>query len=206
MRIGRHRHPGVGSRVGPRPDHGSHGPARYPDVVPRPRRRALGTAATLCLAVLAGCSPDPATGPPDVTAAVAPSASPTPGEEARLSDELDDTTAVGTVVDGFPTDLLPVPADAEVLVSSAQPLDDGRLRVSLNLRSGADAATLLESFRAPLLAAGFTEAAPPEPEPGLAAQATFARADGTELVVVGILDRDGMRTMTLGGTLAPAAP
>lgn len=167
----------------------------------------LGATAALCLATLTGCSPDPAPEPSAATvvsSAPAPSASPT--DEALLSGEVDAGTAVGTVVEGFPTDLLPVPADAEVLVSSAQPVGDGRLRVSLNLRSGADAVSLLESVRAPLLAAGFTEAAPPDPEPGLAAQATFARTDGAELLVVGVLDRDGLRTMTLGGTLAAPAP
>ncbi len=161
----------------------------------------------LCLSALVGCSPDPAPEPAAVTAvSAAPVPSPNPTDEALLSGALDAGTAVGTVVEGFPTDLLPVPADAEVLVSSAQPLGDGRLRVSLNLRSGVDAATLLDSVRAPLLAAGFTEAAPPAPEPGLAAQATFARSDGAELVVAGVLDRDGLRTMTLGGTVAAPAP
>lgn len=163
-------------------------------------------AASLCLAVLTACTPDPPAEAPEVSSASVASPTPAPTDEPLLSDELDDGTAVGAVVEGFPTDLLPVPPDAEVLVSSAQPLDDGRLQVSLNLRSTADAGALLESVRAPLLGAGFAEAAPPDPEPGLAAQATFARADGAELIVVGVLDRDGVRTLTLGGTLAAPAP
>ena len=55
---------------------------------------------------------------------------------------------------------------------------------------GQDTAGLLDAVRAPLVAAGFVENAPPAAEPGLAAQATFSRGDGSELLVVGILDRD----------------
>ena len=66
-----------------------------------------------------------------------------------------------------------------------------------------DAAGLLEAVRGPLVAAGFTESAPAAPEGGLAAQSTFSRGDGSELLVVGILDRDGVRTLTLGGQVRP---
>ena len=55
----------------------------------------------------------------------------------------------------------------------------------------------------PLLAAGFTESPPSQPDPSLAAQASFARSDGAEFVLIGVLDRDGVRTMTLGGTVKP---
>ena len=61
-------------------------------------------------------------------------------------------------------------------------------------------------MRAPLLTAGFTESAPPAPEAGLAAQTTFSRSGGSELLVVGVLDRDGQRTLTLGGTVAALSP
>jgi len=164
--------------------------------VPRPTTLALAAAVTLC-AGLAGCTPAP--GPTPTTSTPA-AAAPSPGE-SLLTDEIDEDTAVGTLAPGFPSDLLPVPPDAEVLVSSAEPLADGRLRVSLNVRTDQDAAGLLDAVRGPLLAAGFTESAPPAPEAGLAAQATFSRSDGAELVVVGVLDRDGLRTMTLGGTV-----
>ena len=107
------------------------------------------------------------------------------------------------LVDGFPTNLVPVPPGAQILVSSAQRAADGTVSISLNVRSQQDAAGLLAAVRAPLLAAGFTDSPPSQPDPSLAAQASFARSDGAEYVLVGILDRDGMRTMTLGGIVKP---
>ncbi len=111
------------------------------------------------------------------------------------------------MVEGFPADLIPVPAGAEVLVSSAEPVVGTDLTaVSLNLSSDQDSAGLLAAVSAPLVAAGFVAGTPPVVEPALAAQATFSRGDGSELLVVGILDRDGARTMTLGGRVRTASP
>jgi hypothetical protein len=78
--------------------------------------------------------------------------------------------------------------------------------VSLNLRTQQATDELLAAVSAPVVAAGFVAGTPPLAEPGLAAQATFARGDGTELLVVGILDRDGERTLTLGGRVRTASP
>lgn len=160
----------------------------------------------LGLGLVAGCTSAPApTGTPAATASPSgPGASPTPTEDL-LGDDIADDTAVGALAPGFPQDLVPVPPGAEVLVSSAEALGDGRLRVSLNVRTPQDTAGLLDAVRAPLLAAGFAESAPPLPEQGLAAQTTFSRGGGAELLVVGVLDRDGQRTMTLGGTVAVPA-
>lgn len=172
--------------------------------MPRPTRATVpvaGALVALCLA--AGCTADPGPTPPPSTPSVTPS--PTPGEPL-LTDDIADDTAVGALAPGFPEALVPVPPGAEVLVSSSEPLPDGRLRISLNVRTVQETEGLLEAVRAPLLAAGFTESAPPAPEAGLAAQTTFSRAEGTELLVVGVLDRDGQRTMTLGGTVAAPAP
>jgi hypothetical protein len=114
---------------------------------------------------------------------------------------------VGELVPEFPAALIPVPDGAEVLLSAAAPVDGTDLtEVSLNLRTAQDTAALLEAVRAPLVAAGFVENAPPATEPGLAAQATFSRGDGSELLVVGILDRADERTLTLGGRVRSAAP
>lgn len=167
--------------------------------MPRPPRPVV--AALLCLG-LAACTPAPAPGP---TPAAPTAATPSP-DETLLTGDHGTASTVGTLAPDFPTDLLPVPDGAEVLVSSAQPTPDGLLRLSLNVRTAQDAAGLLDAVRGPLVAAGFTEAAPPQPEAGLAAQATFSRSDGAELLVVGVLDRDGERTMTLGGTVARPAP
>ncbi|MFC0646535.1 hypothetical protein [Cellulomonas phragmiteti] len=165
---------------------------------------ALAGAVLLGAGLTTGCTP---ARQPVATASAAPAttAAPTPGEEL-LTDDIAGDTAVGALAPGFPELLVPVPPDAEVLVSSAEPLGDGRLRISLNVRTTQDTEGLLEAVRAPLAAAGFAESAPPAPEPGLAAQTTFSRAEGTELLVVGVLDRDGRRTMTLGGTVVAPAP
>ncbi|MFC8192770.1 hypothetical protein ACFUMH_14025 [Cellulomonas sp. NPDC057328] len=178
--------------------------------MPTPRTSPTAARAAACLAVLvtlaagAGC-----TGPtsPGDRPTVTPSVAPTPSaSESLLTDEIGPHTAVGRLADGFPGDLVPVPPGAEVLVSSAAPVADGAVEISLNVRTAQDTAGLLDAVRAPLVAAGFTESVPAAPEAGLAAQVTFARSEGAELLVVGVLDRDGTRTMTLGGTLRTAAP
>ncbi|MBO0900128.1 hypothetical protein J1G42_08975 [Cellulomonas sp. zg-ZUI222] len=171
--------------------------------MPRPTTPALVAALALGTVLSAGCTTTP--GPTPTSSPSAASATPTPGEPL-LTDDITEDSAVGTLAPGFPTDLVPVPPDAEILVSSAEPVTDGVLRISLNVRTGQDTAALLDAVRAPLVGAGFAEAPPAVPEPGLAAQTTFARSDGAELVVVGILDRDGLRTMTLGGTVGAPAP
>lgn len=168
--------------------------------MPRPIRPAL--AALLCAGLVA-CAPTTAPGPTSGS----PSASPAPTpSETLLTTERDADSAVGELAAQFPADLVPVPPGAQVLVSSAEPVDGATLRISLNVRTDQDAAGLLDAVRGPLVAAGFSESAPPQPEAGLAAQTTFSRTEGAELLVVGILDRDGTRTMTLGGTVARPAP
>lgn len=169
-----------------------------------PARAAACLAVLVVLAVLTACT---TAGPGDAPTRPA-SAAPTPSaSESLLTDEIGDHTAVGRLADGFPGDLVPVPPGAEVLVSSAAPATDGTtVEISLNVRTAQDTAGLLEAVRGPLLAAGFTESAPAAPEAGLAAQVTFARSEGAELLVVGVLDRDGTRTLTLGGTVRTAAP
>ncbi len=107
---------------------------------------------------------------------------------------------------GFPGLLLPVPAGATVLLSSAAPTDDGALQVSLNLRTGQDAAGVLAAVRDPLLAAGFLEIPVDPPAEGLAVQTTFARSDGAEMLVVAVLDQGGTRTVSIGGRVAAGTP
>lgn len=166
-----------------------------------PARRALTALGTAVLAagVLAGC----ATSAPAILTTSAP-ADPTPAAtEALLDDRPATGASAGELVDGFPTALVPVPDGAEILLSSAEPQDDGSVAISLNLRSDQDATGLVDAIRGPLLAAGFAELAPSQPDPILAAQASFARSDGAEFVLVGVLDRDEVRTLTLGGKVRP---
>ncbi|WP_343048144.1 hypothetical protein [Cellulomonas humilata] len=180
---------------------------------PVPLTRARPRAAAAAVALLVGWSVAACTtsGPgqisPTGTAVASLTAAPAPTESLLPDATTSANSAVGEVVDGFPAALVPVPAGAEVLLSSAEPVAGTDLtQVSLNLLTDQDAAGLLDAVRAPLVAAGFTESTPPAPEPGLAAQSTFTRGDGSELLVVGILDRDDERTLTLGGRVRATAP
>jgi hypothetical protein len=174
--------------------------------LPRRRRRplrlvALSTGAVAALLAATACTPVTGSGGASAaaTASSAPAQQPAPSE-SLLTESPDTHSSVGSLAEGFPVDLVPVPDGAEVLVSSAARAGDtGLWDVSLNLRTAQDTAGLVDIYRQHLLAAGFVETAPEHAEPGLAAQATFSRSDGAEILVLGVLDRDGVRTMTLGG-------
>ena len=175
-------------------------------VRPRHHRRRRPTAVLVGLvglvvsaAALTGCS---SSAPAMLVSSSPADPSPSPSEDL-LTEAPGPDTATGELADGFPTTLVPVPDGAEILVSSAQLQDDGSLEIILNLRTAQDTAGLLDAVRAPLLAAGFGEVPAAQPDPGLAAQTTFSRSDGAELVLVGILDRDDVRTLTLGGRVRP---
>jgi hypothetical protein len=183
-----------------------------PRFAPLPARARSGLAAVVvALAVSVSTAACSTSGPgrESPTGSAVALATPTPGPTETLLADGDDGThsAVGELVAGFPAGLVPVPDGAEVLLSSAAPVEGTDLtEISLNLRTAQDAQGLLAALRAPLVAAGFSESTPPASEPGLAAQSTFARSDGSELLVVGILDRDDERTLTLGGRVRTAAP
>ncbi|WP_156044021.1 hypothetical protein [Cellulomonas sp. HZM] len=165
----------------------------------RAARRVTVAAALVALACAACSTSAPADlGSSAGTTIEAPA--PTPTESLLASDD-PTTSTVGGLAPGFPSDLFPVPAGAHVLVSSATP--DGDLTdVSLNLTTDASTKELLADVRGPLLDAGFTEKTPDEKEPQLAAQAAFTRDGAKEIVILGILDRDGTRTLTLSGTVS----
>jgi len=125
-----------------------------------------------------------------------------PQESPLLSDPLDPHSTVGALAPGFPTELLPVPDGAELLVSSVEPIGDSdAYQVSLNLRTVLSAPEVVDVYRQSLTDAGFTEADQAAPDAALAAQSTFTRSGGDELLVIGVLDRDGVRTVTIGGRL-----
>ena len=109
-------------------------------------------------------------------------------------------TEPGDLVPGFPEDLLPLPDDAVILVTSAEPVGSSDVQeVSLNLRTALTPAAVVTLYRDSLTAAGFTEVELTTPRGDLAAEATFTRSGGDELVSIGVLDVDGLRTVTLGG-------
>lgn len=182
----------------------------------RPARwRALSLALALPL-VLVGCTGDGDREGTPVEAATAAPATPAPEppssakaaaapEEPLVTATPDEHSQVGDLVEGFPADLLPVPADAAILVTSAVPVGDADVQeISLNLRTSATTQNLLTLYRDALLAAGFTEVTVDAPLTGLSAEATFTRSGGDELISIGVLDVEGGRTVTIGGRVHTA--
>ena len=177
-----------------------------------PRRVTRAAWATLAgtglaLALITGCSaPIAADDAVQLEAAddareQSPAASdaPTVEPEPLVTAQPDEFSLVGDLVDGFPIDLLPVPRDAVILVTSAVPVGESQVQeVSLNLRTSATAADLLVLYREALTAAGFVEV-PDTSASDLAVEASFIRSGGDELIFIGVLDVDGARTVTIGG-------
>ena len=128
-----------------------------------------------------------------------------PQPSALLNETPDPHSTVGGLARDFPSDLLPGPDGAEILVSSVDPVGDSTAyQVSLNLRSTLPAASIVALYRTSLTSAGFSEAKRTTPDAALAAQSTFTRSGGDELLVIGVLDRAGIRTVTIGGRLRRA--
>lgn len=195
---------------------GSGAPVYGGDMSPRRRRlrstgvRAArdglraGCCAGVVAAALTACSAAPAT-----TDTVDPTFAPETAEAAPADEDPaeplvpatpDEHSEVGDLVEGFPTDLLPVPPDAMILVTSSVPVGSADVReVSLNLRTQQTAEAVIELYRSALTEAGFTEMPPGTPQSALAAESTFTRSGGDELVSIGVLDEDGARTVTIGG-------
>ncbi|VTR78267.1 hypothetical protein CHMI_03043 [Cellulomonas hominis] len=161
---------------------------------------ALATALTV-----AGCTEDsPGTADPAPTASASAVPGVTPSAtETLLPSPTATGSAVGGLAPGFPADLVAPPEGSEILVSSAEPdRATGLTTISLNLRSPLATADLLGPLRDQLVAAGFVETVVDPGTSGLAATSTFVRGDGgQELLTLGVLDRDGVRTLTLGGTV-----
>ena len=188
--------------------------ARRGATVPAVRATVAAVLLTLCAACSGGGDAGSATtsdeaADDEMTALAAPgevTVTPTPdAPEPLVTAEPDEYSEVGDLVEGFPIDLLPVPGDAVILVTSAVPVGDADVQeVSLNLRTAATAATLLELYRGALTGAGFSEVTGETTDSDLAAQVTFVRSGGDEVVSIGILDVDGARTVTIGGRVRTA--
>lgn len=174
------------------------------DVVPQ----GVAVLGVALLVTVAGCAPaeTEADALAQASATVAsPAPSPEPSAESLITETPDEAAQVGSLVPGFPTDLLPVPADAVLLVTSAVPVaaDAQVQEVSLNLTTRLSTDDVLTLYRTSLTTAGFTEVE--AADTGLTAEASFVRSDGDELVSVGVLDDDGARTVTIGGRVRIAA-
>jgi hypothetical protein len=177
---------------------------------------AVGAALTaLGLAGIAGCAgattESAAAGSAEAALAAEPSApsapatpTPTPTPEPLVTTTPDEHSEVGRLAPGFPIDLLPVPDDAVILVTSAEPIGDAAVQeVSLNLHTSMTADAVLELYRTALTAAGFSEVA--TAGAGLTAEASFTRSGGDELVSIGVLDDGATRTVTIGGRVRVGA-
>ncbi|MHA7133189.1 hypothetical protein [Oerskovia turbata] len=120
----------------------------------------------------------------------------------------DDSSVAGSLVEGFPTDVVPVPPGAEVLASSAADVEGVALRqVTLNLSSSASVQEILDFYSQSMTGAGFA-ALPGSAPGGLSGQAAFNRGtpDGaTETLFVGVLDRTDARLVTISGQVVPPA-
>ncbi|MDT0164336.1 hypothetical protein Q9R32_02050 [Actinotalea sp. AC32] len=130
-----------------------------------------------------------------------PAEDPVGGADGATAAEDAGGSEVGELVPGFPVDLLPLPDDAVILVTSAVPVGEATdvQEVSLNLRTELSVDDVVRLYRDALVSAGFTEAEPAGLPTELAAEATFTRSGGDELVSVGVLEVDGGRTVTIGG-------
>ena len=182
----------------------------------RARRPSAATAAAALLLALTACSgPEPAeprAAASDEAAEAGPRTGAAPSPSTGATDApvppADENSVVGALPDGFPVDLLPVPDGAEILVATFAPEGQAGAgqpyTVSLNVRTSSSVEDVLTLYRSSLTAAGFTESTSP-PTAALAAESTFSRAGGAELLVVGVLDRDGSRTVTIGGRIRSAA-
>lgn len=141
---------------------------------------------------------------PSVSSTPSPAPSESPSAEALVTSTPDEYSEVGRLAPGFPIDLLPVPDDAVILVTSAEPIGDADVQeVSLNLHTAMTADAVLELYRTALTAAGFTEVA--TAGAGLTAEASFTRSGGDELVSIGVLDDGATRTVTIGGRVRAGA-
>lgn len=179
----------------------------------RLRPAAVGLASFwLLTSLLAGCTnPSPA---PEVDRTGAPPSGTVdpPGEEAlsppATMPAFDDTSVAGSLVEGFPADVVPVPPDAQVLASSATDAEGSSLRqITLNLSSAATVQEVLDFYSGAMAGAGFTALAGSAPG-GLSGQVAFNRsaADGpTETLFVGVLDTADARLVTVSGQVLPPA-
>jgi hypothetical protein len=178
------------------------------------RLAALAAAVGLALAT-AGCGTgsEPAASAATAEGTLAPRTA-TSGGPTELP-TFDPSSAVGTYAQGFPADLFPVPEDATLLASSAQPVPSAKgskakgvpmTQVTLNLSSSRPTNKVIAQAKEILTSKGFKQIPAPESS-GLTAQTAFLRitrgktGEVQESLVVGVLD-DGERTLcSISGTV-----
>ena len=67
-----------------------------------------------------------------------------------------------------------------------------------------EAARIRKDYDEALTGAGFSEVTAETSDSDLAAEVTFVRSGGDEVVSIGVLDVDGARTVTIGGRVRTA--
>jgi hypothetical protein len=169
--------------------------------VRRPASTPLTAGVVLAAALLTGCTSQeaPADEPAPAPSSASSSETATSSPEPNQTPTTPDGVGVGEVVEGFPTDVVPVLPDAEISLSTVVPADGVRL-VSLAGSSALPAEEVLAFYRDALVAQGFTETASAVPSGVLGA--TFSRGDATELLTVTVATADDAQQFTVGGQLA----
>lgn len=182
------------------------------------RTAALAAAVGLALAT-AGCGDE--TGAATEQTGAGSTAAGTPGPSAAATGgptelpTFDPSSAVATYAQGFPPDLFPVPQDATLLASSAQPVAEAKgskaksvpmTQVTLNLSSSLPTERVVGQARKILTQQGFKQISAPDAS-GLTAQTAFVRITKTksgevqESLVVGVLDDGERRLCSISGTV-----
>jgi len=163
--------------------------------------------------VLAGCSGTGAPAEEDLPATTAPPPATAALPEGSIGPEepmpsFDVTSVAGSLVEGFPAAVVPVPPQAQVLASSATDVEGGVLRqVTLNLSSPAAVQEILDFYTGSMTGAGFVSL-PGSVAGGLSGQVAFNRATpegATETLFVGVLDTSDARLVTISGQVVPPA-
>jgi hypothetical protein len=185
-----------------------------PRFAPARSTAALAVAVGLALAT-AGCG----TGSEPTASAATAEGTPAPraatsGGPTELP-TFDPSSAVGTYAQGFPADLFPVPEDATLLASSAQPVPAAKgskakgvpmTQVTLNLSSSRPTNKVIAQAKEILTSKGFKQIPAPESS-GLTAQTAFLRitrgktGEVQESLVVGVLDDGERRLCSISGTV-----
>ena len=182
------------------------------------RTAALAAAVGLAFAT-AGCGDE--TGAATEQAGAGSTAAGTPGPSTAATGgptelpTFDPSSAVATYAQGFPPDLFPVPQDATLLASSAQPVASTTgsktksvpmTQVTLNLSSSRPTDQVVGQARKTLTRQGFKQIPAPDAS-GLTAQTAFVRITKTrsgevqESLVVGVLDDGERRLCSISGTV-----
>lgn len=144
----------------------------------------------------------------DAVAGQGASGSPTPSPDPLPS--FADSTVVGDYAPGFPPDLLPMPKGAQLLATSARPVEGSEpatVQVTLNLSAKQKPGKLMEQIAGTLAKRGFESVEAPEKN-GMDKQLAFTRTTTVkenkvnESLLVGILRDDDRSLLTLSGTVA----